>query len=388
MALRRPFALVLALVAVTLSTGAYVRTPNFYVDAPTPEIAQKVGQLAEHYRREKAIEWLGQEMPTWARPCPLKVTVSPQGPSGATSFTFAPGGGVTSQSMEIKGELERLLNSVLPHEVTHTVFAYYFRRPVPRWADEGGSVLSEDDLERDRHDKLVRQILNRGGQFPLRTLFAIEKYPPQHEQVMCLYAQGFSLSHYLVYVSDRRTFLGFVAHGMTGDWDGACRKYFGMKNVEELEATWLKHLRDTKGVTPTQLAQLKKNGQAPGTLTAANNGQAVATTANITRLTAPPAQPLAPVPVIRAQAPEDGQGQQKFGDPRQGQQPYFMPPNPPTPTMSPAPSTWQPGSAQQYVPVPVQLGTPRYNQGMPTFVPSGGTSTPTPAPVSPVGYPG
>ena len=41
--------------------------------------------------------------------------------------------------------MERMLHSVLPHEMTHTVFAHHFRYPVPRWADEGGSVLSEDD---------------------------------------------------------------------------------------------------------------------------------------------------------------------------------------------------------------------------------------------------
>ena len=88
-----------------------------------------------------------------------------EGPSGATSFKLPPQGGVISQKMEIQGPLDRLLASVLPHEITHTVFAYYFRQPVPRWADEGGTVLCEDDIERERHDKLVRDILNRGGQF-------------------------------------------------------------------------------------------------------------------------------------------------------------------------------------------------------------------------------
>jgi len=68
--------------------------------------------------------------------------------------------------MEIQGPLDRLLASVLPHEITHTVFAHHFRQPVPRWADEGGSVLSEDDLERERHDKLTRSILNQGSKFP------------------------------------------------------------------------------------------------------------------------------------------------------------------------------------------------------------------------------
>jgi hypothetical protein len=351
MAPRRNLALVLALFAVCASMGASARTTNFVVHAPNlpQEVADKVGQWAEYYRREKAKEWLGQEMPTWAQPCPLHVQVTDQGPSGATSFMFGPHG-VTSQKMEIQGPIERLIHSVLPHEITHTVFAYYFRTPVPRWADEGGSVLSEDDLERDRHDKLVRQILNRGGQFPLRMLFSMKEYPQDREKVMCLYAQGFSVSHYLVHVSDKKTFLAFVAHGMRGDWDGACQKYFQAKNVQELEATWLKHLKDTKGMTLLQVAQMKANGQAPGTLTAnVQQQQPQAVPATVVRVTAPPAQPLAPVPVVRAQAPEEGQPVQQSGS-----RPLFLPPSP-APGGPPAPNTWQPAQPQM---VPVQLHPP------------------------------
>ena len=52
-----------------------------------------------------------------------------------------------AEKEQITGPKERLLNSVLPHEITHTVFAHYFKQPVPRWADEGGAVLSEDEIE-------------------------------------------------------------------------------------------------------------------------------------------------------------------------------------------------------------------------------------------------
>src|SRR5947207_8952932 len=130
---RRPVCCVL--VAVFASMGASYRTPNFTVEAATPQIAQQVGQYAEHYRKEKAIQWLGSEMPRWPEPCPLRVTVTMGGSGGATSFAFDRGQ-VLGQNMHIEGTLERLLASVLPHEVTHTVFAYHFRQPVPRWADE------------------------------------------------------------------------------------------------------------------------------------------------------------------------------------------------------------------------------------------------------------
>jgi len=123
--------------------------------APDPQVAQLIGQWAEHYRKEKALLWLGREMPNWPQPCPLHVVVNMQAPGGATTFQFGQGQ-VLGMKMEIQGPLERLVRSVLPHEVTHTVFAHHFRHPVPRWADEGGSVLSEDDLERDRHDQRQR----------------------------------------------------------------------------------------------------------------------------------------------------------------------------------------------------------------------------------------
>ena len=117
---------------------------------------------------------------------------------GATTFTFGSENGrpvVTSQRMEIRGEAKQLLNSVLPHEVTHTVLAHHFGRPVPRWADEGGSVLSENDEERYSHDVKCRELLNAGRGIVLRTLFRMADYP---RDMLVLYAQGFSVTDYLV----------------------------------------------------------------------------------------------------------------------------------------------------------------------------------------------
>jgi hypothetical protein len=235
---------------LSLGAGSY-RTPNFVVEAATPAIAKQVGDYAEHYRREKAMLWLGREMPQWPEPCPLRVTVTPGGSGGATSFAFDRGQ-VLGQNMHIEGTLERLLASVLPHEVTHTVFAFHFRQPVPRWADEGGSVLSEDEVERKRHDQLVRNILNNRRAMPLRRLLSLRDYP---QDVMVLYAQGFSVCDFLVGKSSRPAFLNFVADGMSKGWDLAARTHYGFQNVEDLEQAWLQHLRDTKQRPPAEVAQ-------------------------------------------------------------------------------------------------------------------------------------
>ena len=349
--------LVVVLAGAIASLGASYRTPNFVVDAPTPEMAQQIGQYAEAYRKEKAMLWLGQEMPQWPDPCPLRVTITMNGSGGATSFAFDHGR-ILGQDMHIEGSLDRLLASVLPHEVTHTVFACYFRQPVPRWADEGGSVLSEDDIERNRHDQLVRQILNTPGRaIPLRRLFAMTKYPPD---VMVLYAEGYSVSNFLVAASNRGVFLNFVSQGMHGDWDAAVKANYGYGSVEELEKAWVESLYHARPQT-----QLTSRPAGPAD---ADGAERV-----VVRQTAPPAAPLleAPRAIVRGQAPDasyDG------AMPKQDQT-WWLPNPPPAapsavvPASAPLPSLpprvgegWgggQPTDSSPSAPAAVRLGPPR-----------------------------
>lgn len=346
----RPYLLVFLGALSSLGASSF-RTTNFVVEAPNAQIAQQVGQAAEYYRREKALEWLGQEMPAWPEACPLRVKVTMGGAGGATSFYFDRGR-VIGQHMTVEGSLDRILASVLPHEVTHTVFAHYFRCPVPRWADEGGSVLSEDEAERTRHDHLVRQILNSGRAIPLRRLFVLTNYP---SDVMTLYAQGFSVAEFLIGASSRQAFLAFVAHGMRHGWDHAVQSHYSFRNVDELEQAWLQHLRTTRRPQPNTLAR----NTAPTSVDTAKRP--------IVRLTAPPIQPLndEPAPVYRGQMPEQpgrtmsGHASAPPALPRLGWQPVQEPASPVPPT--------------------VKLGTPHFG--------TGASEPPRPRGTSPVGYP-
>ena len=126
MASRR--SLVFVCLSAFLSMGASHRTTNFVANGPTPQIAQQIGEAAEQYRREKALVWLGTRCPPGRQPCPLTAKVTMSGAGGATSFAFDRGR-ILGQQMNIEGSFERLLSSVLPHEVTHTVFAHHFRTP-------------------------------------------------------------------------------------------------------------------------------------------------------------------------------------------------------------------------------------------------------------------
>jgi hypothetical protein len=336
--MRRHLALVLVLASIIPSLGASFRTTNFVVEAPTPQIAYQVAQAAEVFRKEKALEWVGYEMPTWPRPCPIQVKVTMSGAGGATSFDFRDGG-VYHQEMVIEGSLDRLLHSVLPHEVTHTVFAHHFKNPVPRWCDEGGSVLSENDAERHRHDRLCRDILNAGRAMPLRRLFALTEYP---RDVMVLYAQGFSVVDFLVSQSSRPAFINFVAHAMQSrNWDLAVQTHYRYRTVEELEQAWLQHLRDNRR-PPTQLAaNTSARPEAPRVLV---------------RQTVPPVQPLgdAPAVVFRGVAPTPEQEGRTFGQPVA--HPGYTP-------AAPAPQAWQPVPRPGPEGPPVRLGPPQFGPG-------------------------
>jgi hypothetical protein len=352
----RPW-IVAVLVGALASMGASFRTPNFVVEAPNAQIAQQVGQYAEHYRSEKALQWLGQEMPQWPQPCPLKVTISMNGSGGATSFAFDQGR-ILGMDMHIEGAYDRLLASVLPHEVTHTVFAHYFRCPVPRWADEGGSVLSEDELERNRHDQLVRQILNTPGRaIPLRRLFKMTTYPPD---VMVLYAEGYSVTNFLVGKTGRSAFLHFIAQGMRGDWDGAARAHYQYNTVEELERAWLQFLREGRQQQPPAVLASRNPEENPG-------AQHV-----VVRQTVPPAQPLldSTRPIVRGQSSEGDEAPYPYpAPPGAANQGFGAPPRqaPPTGT-SPFPqapqNNWQTQGEAQPVPIyippppPVRLTAP------------------------------
>jgi hypothetical protein len=267
MTLRRFASLALATVfalgiAVAPSGAAEFTTDNFVVSAPTAELAKTFGNYAEKYREEKAVEWLGREMPRWNRRCPLQVKITIGRTGGATTFTFSREGGVLSQEMEIFGEVPQLLNSVLPHEVTHTVLAHHFGQAVPRWADEGGSVLSENDKERFDHDIKCREFLNQGRGIPLKHLFPMQQYP---RDMIVLYAQGYSVSQYLIDLGGaglkgRQKFLQFVETGMQNgnkNWEKAVQQY-GFESVDDLQEKWINALRKP----PARLASRTNDGKA------------------------------------------------------------------------------------------------------------------------------
>lgn len=230
-----------ALIAASfLSLGASYRTQNFLVTAPTPQFAKQVGDTAETMRRELAIEWLEHELPPWSEPCPIQVQVGNMGAGGVTSFMFDRGRPFGWQ-MAIQGTPERVLDSVLPHEITHTIFATHFGRPLPRWADEGACTTVEHDAEKQKQHKMLIQFLTTNRGIAFNQMFAMSEYPAD---IMPLYSQGFSLARYLIAQGGKPKFVDYVGDGMRrNNWTAATREHYGFESLSELQVEWLEWVR-------------------------------------------------------------------------------------------------------------------------------------------------
>jgi hypothetical protein len=285
---RSAFVLIVALVLHGAAfAGAGYRTKNFAVDAPTPALAKEIGDLAEKYRKELAVEWIGKELPPWATPCPIKAQVASNlGAGGATSFVFDRGE-VFGWRMNIQGSRERILDSVLPHEITHTIFACHFRQPLPRWADEGACTTVEHRSEISKQENMLIEFLQTRRGIPFSHMFAMKEYP---DDVLPLYAQGHSLAEFLISQQGKEAFLEFLADGLADEnWPRAIEKKYGYRDLVTLQNSWLGWVKDGRpqlqlASNPAQHAPVVKQvstptvvrGQDPGPQTGGDQWSSVA----------------------------------------------------------------------------------------------------------------
>ena len=276
--------------ASTASAAAGYKTRNFTVSAPTPQLAKEIGDSAEAWRRQLSIEWLGKEMPPWSKPCPIEAKIE-NGAGGATSFIFDRGE-VFGWTMKIQGSRERILDSVLPHEVTHTIFASHFRQPLPRWADEGACTTVEHRSEISKQERNLITYLKTGRGISFKQMFAMKEYP---SDVMPLYAQGHSTAQWLIESRGRQAFLTFLADGMRDEnWERAVHQHYGFDNLLVMQTAWNDWVKQGRPrmtpSTPSQgvLASNTRGANSPSSAAVANDSSTLAQQA-----------------ILRGQSPDD-----------------------------------------------------------------------------------
>ena len=253
-----------------LSTGATYETENFIVSAPNAEAAKHFAETAEQCREDLALLWLGNTLPDWSAKCTVTIHIgSDLGAGGNTSFIFE-NGEVFGWEMEIQGPYERIIDSVLPHEITHMILASHFRKPIPRWLDEGMATYVEHKSEKMNYRRMLRHFLQTDVQrcFPLNRMVAMTDYP---SDPIPFYAQGFSLVEYLLEYG--RQFDGDEHHRLVhfsgtamqnGDWQRALQEHYGMANLGELQLSWLRWVGDDVPTLPVPMVAEVPRVRPPG----------------------------------------------------------------------------------------------------------------------------
>lgn len=254
--------LVISMLTATVAAGADFRTQNFIVMAPTPELARTVGESAEMFRRDLAVYWLGGELPPWPNPCPVRVIAGDNlAAQGVTTYNRAP---VRDFQMEVVGSPQRILDSVLPHEVTHTILATYFGRPLPRWADEGICTTVEHESERQKHEAKLREFLRSRRGIAMNKLFLLTEYP---SDVLPMYAQGYSVCQFLIAQNGPREFVAFLGDYMQNpSWTQNVRRHYGYESLAELQQSWLSWVSNGSGPVDAFVKNAPRTGVVPAAL--------------------------------------------------------------------------------------------------------------------------
>jgi hypothetical protein len=221
-------------------------TANFTIcNAPTQERAVQYGEAAEKFRKELAMLWLGKTLPDWSGKCSIKVHVDQQlGAGGATTFVFEDGE-VFDWEMEIQGSSQRILDSVLPHEITHTILATHFRKPIPRWLDEGAATSVENDAEKNNYRRLLHRFIRSDVHqcLPMNKMVSLTEYP---DDPMPFYAQGFSIVEYLLSLGraidsqEHQRLTHFIGSVMNGaNWQSALQEHYKIDSLGDLQTNWV-----------------------------------------------------------------------------------------------------------------------------------------------------
>ena len=242
----------------TPASAANYRSRNFIIQCPDARLAKSVANAAEKYRHDLSVHWLGKALPAWPNPCPIRVVSGNYPAQGETTYNLRP---VRDFQMKVIGTPKRILDSVLPHEITHTILASHFGRPLPRWADEGICTTVEHVSERSKHEQKLREFLSSHRGIAMNHLFLMREYP---NDVLPMYAQGYSVCRFLIEQKSPREFVDFLSDYMRRpSWTENVRKHYGYESLAELQDYWLRWVKSGSGPV-MQFAKVDRSPRGPG----------------------------------------------------------------------------------------------------------------------------
>lgn len=82
------------------------------------------------------------------------------------------------------------------------------------------------------------QVRGTTRKIPLRKLLPMKEYPADQQDVLTLYAEGYSLVDYLMQHGDKPKYLRFLKTAFAGGWEKALEEHYGFASIDQLESQW------------------------------------------------------------------------------------------------------------------------------------------------------
>jgi hypothetical protein len=227
-------ALFLATLAGSATAAEFARSPNFMILADERELAEAVLARAEQYRREIAVEWLGEPLPEGIGAAMINVRLTSD-EDNALTWPTDPASQRQFHRVWLNGTRQQVTGPVLKHELTHVVLATWLPQRLAPWADEG--VASRyDDANRAAQRRQAVQWFVRTGDWPrLERVLNAETITADDA---ASYAIAASLADFLLERGNRATLLRFAVDGGSRGWDAALESHYGLADVADLQTAW------------------------------------------------------------------------------------------------------------------------------------------------------
>jgi hypothetical protein len=219
--------------AVSSYAANMAHDENGVVYAPTKALAEAVLKKAGEYRREAALEWLGDELPPSVGRVCVHVKISEEPESGLTWPNDAPGRHY--HVIWMTGDEAAVTGSLLKHEMTHAVLATQFPEGLPPALDEG-IASTADDPQRVAIRRRILDWYAEAGNWPRLAPILQSRVLLADDQQS--YAIASSVVEFLLAREDKTTLLRFARSSKANGWDQALRMHYQIAGVSELESEW------------------------------------------------------------------------------------------------------------------------------------------------------
>lgn len=231
---------------VSIVDGA-VESPNFRVHhAGFTKEAVRVANAAERALETGGQKWFGKTTGVSTSRCDIhlhptgraysQATGLPESIPGVTSIQ-RDGARILAVRIDVRADAERLLDTVIPHEVAHVAVARGFgEQRAPLWISEAMCILCEPREQVETRLRDLGQYRRAGMLMPIEELMGCHHYPDAR-RLAAHYAQGASVVALLVNENGSQAFTEFVRDGQRQGFERALIKHYGF-GFAELEQRW------------------------------------------------------------------------------------------------------------------------------------------------------